>query len=1672
MSFDQAIRQSKGEPKVLDTPPITVNRLDDGVSPAANAQVGLNSPRKVLFKMDPKDPIGSTPVPVTSENMRDKYKKKRKNSKQFWMDDHACKVCFNCETPFTLFRRKHHCRVCGRIFCNACSSKTIDGTEYDYPGFVRVCNECYEFASKVKDGMGKQRNRSHQHIIEKQLEGIDEKERAQQASVEEPGEAVGIDTGDKNIASNGNVDDEEVNADGVEAAGMTQDSTLDLVELMNGESKLEGDDCPDCDLPNRPFDLAQRRSVFQDVGKRAVSFSFFKSGNRSNSFSGSSALTMDDTMQLNGRKATSAERQDNHLLKETLDQLRKEHESNKVFLEGDVNSAVKLRKGSFKRRFESAIERMAQREVDKLRDKRPSIILSESTKKEWQTMLVKLTQDLCSEVRASSMNFDSYCKIVTIPGGKVAESKFLNGIICHENIVNRMMRRSIARPRIMLLSSAIEFLREKNRISSLDTLLEQEQQYMELVVRKIASVGVDLLLVGNAVSRIAQQLLWDANISLVINVSMPLLERVSRLTGAFILPTTDHITKRSDPRGTCSLWELRTFSTKLSEAQNAEQLGSTIAINDRGVNKKTLMFFEGCPPQLGGSICLRGSSPTTLRQMERILTKLITAAYTLIQENAIFYDIGVVISTDVHSQALDDELLESSYLDFTKVVVQGTRQIHVTEMKRIEFGSVGSTLALGEFLRRRCFGSGVATTNTAPRGGAVNGVPPARLNRGAAASKSNANVLETVSSNSSTSPQTQQQSQQSQNTEDETQRGSVIGPPESPPIPPPVAHSPAGVPGGVTSAISPGLLQAVSRLEEENSTEESENPCAVYSFGTGRIFIFTGALSNAGPVQGPLRELLMNVRRDYVAKSIRKLQDIDSKQPWSMPIKRHSILTWSECSKCKATTNYRVLSRDAETLPFIRWLQLKFFYKAKNISSLFPESESYCNHSIFQDYVTYFEYMGKIAGFEHEKCIPYTVSLPNQGPSRVPLSNFASIWHKDMMERKHAFLLGKIKNIQTLFLDEKLVVYQNQFPDDDLIPDISTLVQSIQTSLNFQLDILDNKDNLLDLDKVRKELVELCYEWNHGLSLLREKANKVQTIYSPRRREKKPPLQGLFTALGASGDDASVSNDGDTELSEVASLGTVDTAEDTQSTTGSQNDLTGLALPSDYMDTMEQIKVRVKLLKSVSLSDSFVIRGRPSLPSGFGNRVVLVYDDEPTSWIAHALNSKEHRQKLFAQAESANHLENFQNGKWSSILTEQKGREDAKARTIDLTFHDKHKDNTRGLKFTVKTYCPLMFYALRMLAFKWETSDGKPVDPEISFLESLSRCNAWNATGGKSKSHFFKCQDGRFVAKSINNDELETFLQISSGYFSHLGHSAAKGIPSTLLRIVGVYTLISKDTANSSSTPVLVSHSSSTLGPDTVKGELVAPSPKTPGEGALPSVIDTPPLEESEVGLRPGTPSSQTVTSSPIQTATTPPIPGGVVANSSEEVPKRKFPATSVAQRLSTGVGEKNHFVVLEYLFEPGEEFEGKFDLKGNSRNRMVTNPKKGDVLLDCNFTLYTNGLPVPLMPQSKQDLVAALKSDTKFLEEQGIVDYSLLVGIPFRNTEDENESPTIKLGLLDYLQFYTYLKAWESMGKKATMIAGLDEPTITDPATYRSRLLKSMDRYFAKSPQPNITVD
>jgi hypothetical protein len=65
-----------------------------------------------------------------------------------WIPDECFNECCSCNTEFTTFNRRHHCRACGFIFCSKCSRNSIYLDYDDTDRKHRVCDNCYEQLKK------------------------------------------------------------------------------------------------------------------------------------------------------------------------------------------------------------------------------------------------------------------------------------------------------------------------------------------------------------------------------------------------------------------------------------------------------------------------------------------------------------------------------------------------------------------------------------------------------------------------------------------------------------------------------------------------------------------------------------------------------------------------------------------------------------------------------------------------------------------------------------------------------------------------------------------------------------------------------------------------------------------------------------------------------------------------------------------------------------------------------------------------------------------------------------------------------------------------------------------------------------------------------------------------------------------------------------------------------------------------------------------------------------------------------------------------------------------------------------------------------------------------------------------------------------------------------------
>lgn len=109
-----------------------------------------------------------------------------------WIDS---ELCLRCRTPFTFTNRKHHCRNCGQVFDQQCSSKSIPLPHFGIAQAVRVCDACHNKLQKKAEKSDKGHRHSASMYSPRHSSARDladaELQRAIELSLEEVGAAHG-----------------------------------------------------------------------------------------------------------------------------------------------------------------------------------------------------------------------------------------------------------------------------------------------------------------------------------------------------------------------------------------------------------------------------------------------------------------------------------------------------------------------------------------------------------------------------------------------------------------------------------------------------------------------------------------------------------------------------------------------------------------------------------------------------------------------------------------------------------------------------------------------------------------------------------------------------------------------------------------------------------------------------------------------------------------------------------------------------------------------------------------------------------------------------------------------------------------------------------------------------------------------------------------------------------------------------------------------------------------------------------------------------------------------------------------------------------------------------------------------------------------------------------------
>jgi 1-phosphatidylinositol-3-phosphate 5-kinase len=185
--------------------------------------------------------------------------------------------------------------------------------------------------------------------------------------------------------------------------------------------------------------------------------------------------------------------------------------------------------------------------------------------------------------------------------------------------------------------------------------IKQEDDLMNIIVKKIEQVNPDLIFVQDDCSTKAIEAMLRKEITVVSNVKESIMQRIGRLTQTLNCPSTNLISSDFS-LGKCEMYSMENLAVK--------SLTRTVDSNDT-----TIIKLEGCLPFLGCTILLSGPDMNELRLVKHALKKMLRMSRQLILENEYyqFMRLAALPTSDRKTPFLHQKHLERQFLIFKKI---------------------------------------------------------------------------------------------------------------------------------------------------------------------------------------------------------------------------------------------------------------------------------------------------------------------------------------------------------------------------------------------------------------------------------------------------------------------------------------------------------------------------------------------------------------------------------------------------------------------------------------------------------------------------------------------------------------------------------------------------------------------------------------------------------------------------------------------------------------------------------------------------------------------------------------------------------------------------------------------------------------------------------------------
>uniref|UniRef100_A0AC35UH59 Protein SPT2 homolog n=1 Tax=Rhabditophanes sp. KR3021 TaxID=114890 RepID=A0AC35UH59_9BILA len=1301
--------------------------------------------------------------------------------KRYWVPDSNGKECYECHEKFSAFKRKHHCRLCGQIFCSKCTNNKIDGSVLGtYTGQLRCCNFC-----KNQKIIG-------QNFKAQNCESDDEDSiiNGETGNWRKASNSLAVDTSNNSSDTpkfeNHNVNSVSMNFPIFNPPQDRKKSTDILTNSLNTSSQLNASN------------LAYEKQLpiflnIDDLARNIGTSDYSESVTASSSFSKISSTPKKTNTPKNIEEnepewVRNIEKPFN-LSDPEIDSdgsgLRKDTENgneNSIFnswnnandFEASISKQTPVSLFDTSSNHKEAFDLKLNKLMDCLIEK------EQIDSGRWKKLLWNLSKEVSEIVevdvknRSDNMNITRYvhikklCCDVQKPSAKV-----INGIVCTKSIAHTKMANIIENGSVMMLSGSIEYERVSNKITFIDHILQQEKGYLTNQVDRIVSRSPSILVVENGVAHTALEMLMEHNICLIYNVNHKVVKRIARIVGADILPTFD--------------------AQILNQRIGYIKFFTQETIQLKGAKEKTLLIFQQESGNNGVSILLKSSSMRELRAAKRILNLLILARYSAKLEIALLNlyntkpvtpqttNVAKCLTCQLNSIELEEEI-NNKFTD-------NIRDYHIGWSPFISVGlpfmesEKGRNSSIRQYFRENLFPYGnkedyqILALDEDRKESDLSemAVNINRLFEEIDKTKqhdfvkkndnvlNNDNIDEIANYRSLSGAFFKERCQQKAKLADELMERQVLLSENDNPLR--VLQQ--------TDVFNPQNHQRISYLFG-SFAKKSSNPffCVLpyvlrMEFYSQHDMCLGNFLSKycfnddykcydtscSVPMVDHQRKIVhRKVRIEIISqKYVQSIEEYNLNNVGSSSFNQENIiLSWQHCPTCKSSSAATSLPHEVWHLSFAKYIE----YLANSINCINqPTSaiaKNVCTHCSFHDHQHFFAYNDYVTSFKVYPIKPFHVQFSPTICTIDPtfVSNTGLCLEKDKLNylghdlfEKMRTNLAKLKNHPDAMrsqmthdvLEALMLKSKNEIEDCIDRVSKSPVLQSTKPLLSNDSQVIRIDDSL---NWCRHLLYVLITTWNDEVTKINVSSKQIKKSSSNSNTEDNASIPANTSATNLS----SISMDNYLPL-----------------------ELSTLFNP--FPDNWHLGLYQKKDESCIIVKDFFIEKKDQSSPD-YG------------SIIAYALASSEYQEKR-RHLRDLRSKENLPMGLKSSELSNGKEEcENGLSRNhIELSFSD---SNT---SYFVKAYFAEHFHLLRKTCFAKEedTSRGD------TFLRSLANTTHWKPSGGKSGSDFFRTSDRRFIFKEMSKYEIESFLDFAPKYFDYVQTSVTEKRISCLGKIYGVY---------------------------------------------------------------------------------------------------------------------------------------------------------------------------------------------------------------------------------------------------------------------------------------------